>query len=47
MDESAGHVMYECLELSELRNEVYGECEFYERWLVNIMRYEFLAGIKI
>ena len=46
MNESVGHVMYECLELSELRNEAHGKYRFDEIWLVNIMRDERFASVK-
>jgi hypothetical protein len=43
MDESVGHVMHECV---ELRDEVYGRCEFDERWLVNLTRDKYFASIE-
>ena len=46
MDEIVGHVMYECEELSELRNEVYGECRFDEKWLVNVASDECFASVN-
>ena len=46
MDDSVGHVMYEREELSELQNEVYGECRSDERCLVNVMSDECFASLN-
>ena len=46
MDESVGHVMYECAELSELRDEVYGKSESDKKWLVNLLRDDCSASIE-
>ena len=45
-DVSVDCVTYDCIELSELRNEVCGKCRFGKRWLVNVMRNECFAGVK-
>jgi len=37
--------MYEIEELSDLRNKVYGDCRFDERWLVNVPIDECFASV--
>ena len=46
MDESVGRDMYECEELSKLRNEACGKCRFHEGWLVIVTRDEWFACVK-
>ena len=46
MDETVGHVMYECVELSRLKDEVCGKSEFDQKWQMNLTRDDFFVDIK-